>query len=188
MLIFDDLSKIITVLEEGGIIIYPTDTIWGIGCDAFNENAIKKIYSIKEREPDKPFIVLVSDLDMLKRYVGTIHPRIESLLFYHEKPVTVIYRNVPGFPSVLYGEKKSVAVRVVKDKYCQEFIHTFGKPVVSTSVNRSGEEAPQHFKDIHPDLLSQADFVSNYRRNDHTPAKASAIVSFNSSGKLKFLR
>lgn len=188
MLIFDEMSKIVSALEEGGIIIYPSDTGWSMGCDAQNEDAIEKIYSIKGSEMDSPAIILVSGIEMLKQYAQEIHPRIESLLFYHEKPLTVIYRNVPGFHSSMYGDKKSLAIRVVRDKYCEAFIDAFGRPVLCTSVKNAGEATPLHFQHINPEFLKKANFVSNYRRNDMTNPKESALVSFNSNGKLKFLK
>lgn len=188
MLIFDEMSKIVSVLEDGGIIIYPGDTGWSMGCDAKNEDAIEKIYSIRGTEMESPAIILVSGIEMLKQYAREIHPRIESLLFYHEKPLTVIYKNVPGFYSGMYGEKKSLAIRVVRDKYCEAFIDALGRPVLCTSVKNEGESTPVHFQHINPELINQVDFVSNYRRNDMTNPKESALVSFNSNGKLKFLK
>lgn len=186
--IFPDIPEMVESLRFGGIIIYPTDTIWGIGCDAGNVSAIRKIYDIKDREPDKPLIVLVSDIEMLKDYVDEIHPRIESLLFYHEKPLTVIYDKVHDLPDVLRGPGGSVAIRIAQDDYCREFIREFGKPIVSTSVNRSGEPAPVHFAEISFDLLDAADYVSKHRRKDVFKAKASSIIRFDKNGKIDFLR
>ena len=185
---YPDLHKMVETLESGGVIIYPTDTIWGIGCDAFRVDAISRIYRLKEREEDKPFIVLVSDLDMLKVYVPEIHPRIESLLYYHSKPLTVIYNDAYLFPNILRGEKGSVAIRVVQDPYCQSFIRAFGKPVVSTSVNRSGEEPPVHFAEIAYDLLNGVDYVSMHRRKEVFEAQPSSIIRYNHNGKITFLR
>ncbi len=188
MLIFDEMTKIVSVLEEGGIIIFPSDTGWSLGCDALNENAVQTICHLKGKNMENPWIILVSDIEMLKKYAVEIHPRIESLIYYHEKPLTVIYKNVPGFPSIIYGDKKSLGIRVVRDKYCEEFIKAYGKPVICTSVKNPGEETPVNFQKINPELLQKADFVSNYRRNDLTISKDSAVVSFNSTGKLKFLK
>ena len=185
---FKDLEQIVASLRKGGVIIYPTDTIWGIGCDAMNVAAIKRVYEIKLRKPDKPLIVLVSDLDMLTDYVKEIHPRIETLLHYHENPLTVIYNVVEELPDILRGDKGSVAIRVVKDKYCQEFIRAFGRPIVSTSVNKSGDEPPVHFAEIGYDLLEEADYVSEHRRSEITKARASSIITFSPSGKINFLR
>jgi L-threonylcarbamoyladenylate synthase len=185
---FPDVMQIVESLRFGGVIIYPTDTIWGIGCDAGNVSAIKKVYELKQRVPDKPLIVLVSDLEMLNEYVSGIHPRIEALLFYHEKPLTVIYNQVRGLPDILRGENGSVAIRLVKDPYCRAFIHEFGKPVVSTSVNISETPAPVHFAEISFDLLNAADYVSKYRRDDVFEAKASSIIRFDQNGKITFLR
>ena len=185
---FADIDKMVEVLESGGLIIYPTDTIWGIGCDALNETAIQKVYALKERDDKKPLIVLVADLDMLKTYVPDIHPRIESLLFYHEKPLTVIYQNALHFPDILRGEKGSIGVRIVQDAYCREFIGAFGKPIVSTSINLSGEPAPVHFAEISFDMLDRVDYVSMHRRKDVFESNPSSIIRYNASGKITFLR
>jgi L-threonylcarbamoyladenylate synthase len=186
--LYPDIENIVAALNRGGVIIYPTDTIWGIGCDVSNTAAIKRVYEIKEREADKPLIVLVSDLEMLKEYVDNIHPRIESLLHYHEKPLTVIYKEVRDIPEILRGKNGSVGIRIVQDDYCRNFIRKFGRPIVSTSVNKSGQPAPVHFAEIEFDLLNDADYVSQHRRNDKFEAIASKIISFNSNGKIKFLR
>ncbi len=187
MLIFDDLGKIVSVLQGGGIIIYPSDTAWNMGCDALNEQAIAKLCDIKEVDLDKSLVLLVSDLDMLKLYAGNIHPRIESLLFYHEKPVTVIFKDVPGFPPVVYGDKKTIGIRVVRDRYCQEFIREFGKPVIAASIRIKEVNSPGLFRNIPPELVRQADYVSLYRRNDPGVLRSAATISFNAQGKLKFL-
>lgn len=185
---FPDINELVESLRFGGIVIYPTDTIWGIGCDASNVAAIKKIYEIKNREVNKPLIVLVSDLKMLKEYVDDIHPRIESLLFYHEKPLTVIYPGVKILPDILKGDNDSVGIRIVQDEYCRTIIKALGKPIVSTSVNISGTPPPVHFAEISYDLLETADYVSRYRRKEVFEATASSIITFNQNGKINFLR
>lgn len=185
---FPDINELVESLRFGGIVIYPTDTIWGIGCDATNVAAIQKIYELKNREADKPLIILVSDLDMLKEYVDEIHPRIESLLYFHEKPLTVIYPNVRDLPDILKGENDSVGIRIVQDEYCRTFIKALGKPIVSTSVNLSGTPPPVHFAEISYDLLEAADYVSGYRRKEVFEANASSIITFNHNGKITFLR
>lgn len=185
---FPDIAEIVKSLRFGGVVIYPTDTIWGIGCDATNVAAIKKVYELKNREADKPLIVLVSDLEMLKEYVDDIHPRIESLLFYHEKPLTVIYSKVRDLPDILRSKNGSLGIRIVQDDYCSTFIKDLGKPIVSTSVNISGTPAPVHFAEISFDLLDAVDYISLHRRKDVFEATASSIISFNHNGKINFLR
>ena len=185
---FTDIDNIVDVLHSGGLIIYPTDTIWGIGCDATDESAIQKIYELKQRKAGKPFIVLVSDREMLQDYVSDIHPRVESLLYYHQQPLTIIYKNVINLPEIVRGQKGTVAIRIVQDAYCQEFIRNFGKPIVSTSVNISKDSAPQHFAEISFDLLDQVDYISAHRRTEKMQTKPSTIISYNSNGKINFLR
>jgi len=185
---FPDIPEIVEALKFGGVAIYPTDTIWGIGCDSSNVSAIKRVYEIKNREHDKPLIVLVSDLEMLHEYVEEIHPRIESLLFFHDKPLTVIYNKVHHIPEILRGDNDSVAIRIVQDEYCQAFIKNLGKPIVSTSVNKSGTTAPVHFAEIGFELLNEVDYVSLHRRNEVFEAKASSIIAFDPNGKINFLR
>lgn len=187
-ILYHDLDQIVESLKRGGVIIYPTDTIWGIGCDCMNVAAIERVYELKQRESDKPLILLVSDFEMLKDFVYEIHPRVESLLHFFERPLTVIYNKVNDIPDILRGKNGSVAIRIVQDDYCQKFIRKFGRPIVSTSVNKSGIPAPVHFAEIEYDLLNDADYVSHHRRNDNKPAKASTIISFTNNGKINFLR
>jgi L-threonylcarbamoyladenylate synthase len=185
---FPDIPEIVKAFRFGGVVIYPTDTIWGIGCDATNVAAIKRVYDIKKRTYDKPLIVLVSDIDMLKDHVDEIHPRIESLLHYHAKPLTVIYSNVKAIPDILKGKGATVGIRIVQDEYCKNFIRELGKPIVSTSVNISDTPPPVHFAEISFDLLNAVDYVSKYRRKDVFEAKASSIITFDDQGKINFLR
>lgn len=185
---YPDIDQIVESLKRGGVIIYPTDTIWGMGCDCMNKAAIERVYELKQREKDKPLILLVSDFEMLNEYVSEIHPRVDSLLHYFEKPLTVIYNQVNDIPDILRGVNGSVAIRIVQDEYCKNFIKKFGRPIVSTSVNKSGITAPVHFAEIEYDLLQEADYVSMHRRNDTSPSVASTIITFNASGKIKFLR
>lgn len=183
----DDLDKIVDILREGKIILYPTDTIWGLGCDSTNEDSIKRIYNLKKRDTSKPFILLVSDIEMLKRYVKEIHPRIETLLIHHSRPLTVIYKSYGNLPQILL-EAGKVAIRIIKEPVIKELIEKFDRPIVSTSANISEEPFPKNFSEISNDVKSGVDYIFNYRRDDISEYEPSVIATFSRQGKLKFLR
>ena len=183
----DNFDFITNLLNQGKTILYPTDTIWGIGCDAQNINAIKKIYRIKQREQDKPFIILVSSIEMLKEYVQDIHPRIETLLLYHNRPLTLIYPKGKNIPSILIKNKK-IAIRIVQEPVIARLIEIFGRPIVSTSANIAGTDFPKTFNDIDIKILNAVDYIFNYKRTETIPGAPSVIATYNKNGKLKFLR
>jgi L-threonylcarbamoyladenylate synthase len=175
-------------LGRGEIILYPTDTIWGLGCDACSVQSIEKLYSIKNRPGSMPMIVLVDSIEMLKQYAPSIHPRVETLLTMHFQPLTIIYPGVQGLPEILQSEKKTIAIRVVQDAFCQAMIHHFGRPIVSTSANVSGEPWPKGFGEISSEILTAADFVVRHRREEKQTGEPSVIATYNSKGMLQFLR
>jgi L-threonylcarbamoyladenylate synthase len=183
-----ELAAAVSTLEKGGIVLHPTDTIWGLGCDAFNEKAIEKIYKLKKRPLSSPLIVLVESLEMLKLYAPRIHPRVETLLSLHMKPLTIVYPNVKGFPDILYSEKKTVAIRVVQDAFCQAMIREFGKPIVSTSANLTGEPWPRGFGEINSEIIKGVNYVVRHRREEKVTGTPSVIATYNSKGNLSFLR
>lgn len=188
-LLRDDISEIVRLLEGGNIICYPTDTIWGIGCDATNEAAIEKVSALKGRAPDKGYVLLVSDIDMLKRYVTKIHPRLETLLSFHVRPLTVVYeRNITGLPASVKAPDGSVAIRVAGDEFCQELIRAFGKPLVSTSANKSGEPFPPTFGGISSEILGGVDYVVKHRQDDKEPGEPSSIAKLDRHQELEFIR
>lgn len=188
-LLRDDISEIARLLEGGSIICYPTDTIWGIGCDATNVDAIARVTALKGRTPEKGYVLLVSDIEMLKRYVPKIHPRLETLLSFHQRPLTVVYeRNIVGLPAVVKAPDGSVAIRVARDEFCQELIAKFGKPVVSTSANKSGEPYPPTFGGISSEILGGVDYVVKYRQDDKEPGEPSSIAKLDRHQELEFIR
>ena len=182
-----ELEDINNTLTNGGVILYPTDTIWGIGCDVFALEAVEKIYKIKKRPRELPFILLVSDIAMLKRYVN-IHPRLETLLVYHEKPLTLIYEEVYDLPESVLSEEGTIAIRVTHDPFCQRVIEQLDSPLVSTSANVSGESFPNCFDDITGDILRHMDYVVEYRREDKEQRTPSVMAEFNNKGELFFIR
>jgi L-threonylcarbamoyladenylate synthase len=183
-----EIPEVVAALENGKVILYPTDTIWGLGCDAMNVKAIENIYRIKKRSVDLPLIVLVDGIDMLKKYATRVHPRVETLLSLHEKPLTIIYPAVEGLPDILFSAKKTVGIRVARDAFCQEMIRTFGRPVVSTSANVSGAPWPHGFGEISSEILKEADYVVRYRRDEKHTGEPSVVASYNARGMLTFLR
>jgi len=183
-----EIDEVVDTLKKGGIILYPTDTIWGLGCDAQNEKSIEKIYAIKQRAQSAPLILLVDSVEMLKDYVPRIHPRVETLMSMHQKPLTIVYSGVEGLPSVLYSEKNTLAIRVVQDKFCQAMIRDFGAPIVSTSANESGQPWPKGFGEISSEIIKAVDYVVRHRREEKVTGEPSVIATYNSKGNLHFLR
>ncbi len=169
------VNYILEVLDKGKTILYPTDTVWGIGCDASNEKAVAKIYEIKQREESKSLIVLVSSLNMLKKYVRVPKKAIE-LIKETTKPTTIIYKNPKNVAENIINKKdNTLAIRIVKDDFCRKLIKKFRKPIVSTSANISGEVTPKSFSEISQPILSSVDYVVNLRENKIS-TKSSTIL------------
>ncbi|MBL7818630.1 MAG: threonylcarbamoyl-AMP synthase [Saprospiraceae bacterium] len=185
----EKFQEILNVLRHGGVILYPTDTIWGLGCDATNAEAVDKISTIKERTPDKGYVLLVDSVEMLKKHVGIVHPRVETLLSYHVRPLTIIYDEAFGVASNVLAPDGSVGIRVTQDPFCRELIAQFGKPIVSTSANRSGAPFPAHFGEISSDVLEKVDLVVKYKQDVKERGEPSVIARFNREyEELDFLR
>ena len=185
----DEFHKIFDTLEVGGTILYPTDTIWGIGCDATNPQAIEKIQKIKNRPDGKPFIILVSDVEMLKSYVKKIHPRIETLLVHHVRPLTVIYPSNHNLPIHLENDKGGIAIRLVQEPFIRELIKSYGKPITSTSANVHGRPFPISFGEIESNVISSVDYIVKYRQHEKCKdANPSVLASYDKKGNLIFLR
>ena len=182
------LEKTIATLEKGGTILYPSDTIWGLGCDATQADAVERIFKIKDRPSDKPFILLMADLEMATEYVGAYHPKLDRLLQYHDRPLTIVFQRCQNLPSISHGPDGSVAVRIVKDEFCRRLIDKLGKPLVSTSANKNGSPFPQHFGEIGSDIISAVDYVTPYRQQEASPTEPSVIVTLSKKDELVFLR
>lgn len=184
----DDLRHATDTLRRGGIIIYPTDTIWGIGCDATNPEAVSRVYALKQRDDSKALITLVSDIAMLERYVDTVPDVAYELLEAADTPLTVIYdRGIRLAPNLLAPDG-SVGIRIPSDDYASRLCRMLRRPIVSTSANISGAPAPASFSEIVPSLLQAADYVAHHRRNDSAPHKASSIIKLSSRGEIKIIR
>lgn len=184
----EDLSNSIKALKDGKIILYPTDTVWGIGCDAVNAEAVAKIFRIKSRSDSKSLIVLVDSEFMLQRYVREIPAVASQIINISEKPITIIYpgsRNLaPGVPA----EDGSVGIRITDDPFCCELIGRFRKPIISTSANISGEPSPVHFGEISQTIIDAADYVVWHRRDDRQKHIASPVIKVETNGEIKIIR
>ncbi len=188
MLFPDNLDDIQECLLNDGVILYPTDTIWGLGSSIYSEKATDKIYNIKNRDRSKPLLLLVSGISMLKKFVQDIHPRVETLLVYHHKPLTLIYEHPINIPEYILSEEGSIGIRVCMDPFCQNIIDKLGHPITSTSANIAGEKSPEIFDEISHKVIDQCDYVCLHRRKDENRSEPSVIAKYNEKGNLNFLR
>lgn len=182
------ISEAAEVLKKGGIIIYPTDTIWGIGCDATNPKAVKKVFEIKRRSDSKSLIVLASDTDMINRYVQQIPEIAYQLIELNDKPMTIIYPNAAGLAENVVAEDGSVGIRIPMNDFCIRLIRTFKKPIVSTSANVSGTPAPQNYGEIAEEIMNAADFVADPALEGKSTHKASQILKVGLGGEIEIIR
>lgn len=183
----EELHKSIQIIKEGGTLLYPTDTVWGLGCDARNEEAVQKIYALKQREESKALICLVSDVVMLERIFREIPDAAYDLIDHSDKPTTIIYDNPNGVAKNLIAPDNTLAVRVVKDEFCQQLIRKLNRPIVSTSANISGAPTPKSFKEISNEILSGVDYVVNLHR-EKICEQPSTIIKLSGSGLFKMIR
>jgi L-threonylcarbamoyladenylate synthase len=183
-----EINKAIEFLKEGKVILYPTDTVWGLGCDVTNASAVKKIFEIKKRADHKAMIVLISEIGQLYDYVQKIPEIAWDLVDFAEEPLTVIYPQGKNVAPELLGEDGSIALRLVRDEFCKRLISKFRKAIVSTSANLSGDPAPAGFAQINPDILSGVDYVVNWRQQEVSNSKPSTIVKLELNGEIKFIR
>lgn len=184
----EDIKKAIEVMKKGGVILYPTDTIWGLGCDAQNENAIKKIYEIKRRAESKSMLCLVDSIDRIYNYVDDVPEIAEDLIDLAIKPITIIYEGAKNLPISLIGEDKTIGIRVTKEAFSKELCRRFSKAIISTSANISGEKSPAKFSEISDEIKKLVDYIVTYRQNDNNTASASQIIKLGKNGEVKVIR
>lgn len=182
------VDKTCKVLENGGTILYPTDTIWGIGCDACNENAIARIYNIKHRDKGKSMLILVDSMEMMKKYTTSIPEIAVDLIDAADRPLTIIYPKAKNLPKNLVAEDGSIGIRIVNDDFCRELIGVFGKPIVSTSANLSGTNPPLGFCDIATEIKDEVDLVVPLRQDELSRYRNSDIVKVDESGNIQVIR
>ncbi|OIQ22824.1 L-threonylcarbamoyladenylate synthase [Lacinutrix sp. MedPE-SW] len=180
-------TEAVTVLKQGGIILYPTDTVWGIGCDATNYNAVKKVYKLKNREESKALICLVNNYSMLEKHVDNVPNIAYDILDLAINPTTVIYDNPAGVAENLIAEDNTLAIRVTQDKFCQHLIKYLGKPIVSTSANLAGNPTPKSFKEIDEAILKGVDYVVNLQTEKRS-TNPSTIIKLSNNGSVKIIR
>ena len=182
------IEHAVFILRQGGIILYPADTIWGIGCDPTNEAAISRIFELKGRPPEKSLIILVSDIEKVYEVAASVHPRVDTLLHYHERPLTVIYPKATKAYKHLAAKDGSIGVRVVKFGFCHELLMQYGQPLVSTSANISGEPSTTSFGTISSQIINKVDYaLSTFTEKDMT-GTPSVIAKYDEHGELDFLR
>jgi len=184
----DDLEQCILTLTDGGVILYPTDTIWGLGCDAHNEKAIRRIYEIKKRPLQNPFIILVHSEAMLLKYVEEVPEIAFELIENTQQPLTLIFPKAKRLSRFVCGQDGSIAIRVVNEPFCKALISTLKKPIVSTSANVSGHPNPAIFSEISQYIKNAADYVVQYRQNDTTPSQPSSIIKILSDNTIEKIR
>ena len=184
----NDLENCLQVLHAGGIILYPTDTVWGIGCDATNPSAVQKIFQLKKREESKSMIVLIADERDLIQYVAHVDLAVFNYLDTVTKPTTVIYDGAIGLADNLVAADGSIAIRIVKEDFCRHLIKRFRKPIVSTSANIAGEKTPSNFSEVADAIKNGVDYIVNYRQDDNSSRQASAVVRWDEKTGVKVLR
>ena len=191
MLLEKPIEQAINTLKSGGILLHPTDTVWGIACDPFNREAVEKVRKIKNKPEKHPFILLTHSLEIIKKYVENIHPRIETLLSLHQRPLTIIYPGSESLEPPLVNDDGGVAIRLVKSGVCSEILEAFGQPLLSTSANLHGDKTPGHFGEISSDIIKSCDYVFPFSRDEKNNGlqKPSPIATYNpKNGDLEFIR
>lgn len=184
----EDIKNAVKVLREGGVILYPTDTVWGIGCDATNAKAVAKVYDIKHRDDSKALICLVDSDARLQRYVRNVPAVAWELLDAAIKPTTVILDDATNLASNLIAEDGSIALRITREAFSHELCYRFQKAIVSTSANISGEPAAQNYRDISEEIINSVDYVCWSRRQEHKPHTPSSIIRLKPDGEVTIIR
>ncbi|MCK0190759.1 L-threonylcarbamoyladenylate synthase [Arenibacter sp. F20364] len=182
-----EVNQCFDILTKGGLILYPTDTVWGIGCDATNEAAVEKIYTLKQRSNTKTMICLVANDFMLEQHVTTVPELAYDILDLATKPTTIVYESPKGVAKNLIANDDTLAIRVAKDQFCQYLIKKFKKPIVSTSANIAGQPTPTSFKEIPDEILKGVDYIVNLDR-DKINSTPSSIIMLGNDGTVKVIR
>ena len=183
-----DIENSLIALKKGQTILYPTDTVWGIGCDATNVDAVNRIFEIKKRNESKSLVILVDSLEMLHQIIPNIPIQALEWIKNSPKPTTVIYHNPVDLASNVIAVDNTVGIRIVQDEFCKELIRSFGKPIVSTSANISGEPTPAFFKEISNEIRNSVDYIVKWRQDETKQAESSSIVKIEANGEIVFIR
>jgi len=183
-----EIDQCLTVLRAGGTILYPTDTIWGIGCDATNYQAVQKVYHLKKRVESKSLIILLDDADRLTDYMVFVPEIAFDLVKNVDTPLTIIYPNSKNLASNVVAEDQSIAIRIIKTEFCSRLIRGFGKPIVSTSANISGTKPPLTYKNILPEIINGVDYVVDPSLGELRVVQPSRIIKLNENGEFRIIR
>lgn len=183
-----DIKNCLTTINDGGVILYPTETVWGLGCNALDEAAVDKVFSLKQRPKEKSLIILLADARDVIQYVAAPHPDIISIIEHFDKPTTVIYENALGFPANVVNADGSIAIRVTTDPFCKALIKRLRVPLVSTSANVSGQPTPPTFAQISEEIRAGADYVVQYRQDDMGTKPPSRLIRLHDSGEMEVIR
>ena len=184
----NEIKRCVEILEKEGVILYPTDTIWGIGCDATNPRAVEKIYRLKRRVESKSLIILLADMKEISKYVKIVPDIAKDLIRNVESPLTIIYPNAQNLPKNIIAEDNSIAIRIVKNEFCKGLIRAFGKPIVSSSANISDEPTPMVFKFISKEILDHVDYVVQLYQDVLQEVKPSRIIKLKENGEFQIIR
>jgi len=184
----EDIKSALDVLQKGGVILYPTDTIWGIGCDACNEDAVRRVYEIKKRIDSKSMLVLMENAALLERYVTEVPEIAYDLIELTDKPLTIIFDGARGLAKNLIAEDGSIGIRITTEKFSSELIRRFKRPIVSTSANISGKPSPACFDEIDQEIIDAVDYVVKFRQDDTQKAVPSSIMKLGRGGEIKIIR
>jgi len=184
----EEIKKIIEVLRAGGVILYPTDTVWGLGCDATNEKAVKRVFDIKKRADAKAMLVLIDNPSKLQSYVDEVPDMAWDLIELSEKPLTIIYPTAKNLASNLIAEDKTIGIRVTKETFSKNLCAQFRKPIVSTSANISGSATPVNFSQIADEIKLAVDYVVSYRQDDLSKGLPSSIIKLGKGGVFQLIR
>lgn len=182
-----EIENALAVLKKGGLILYPTDTVWGIGCDATHPQAIENIYALKKRSNDKSLICLVSDLRMLEQFVERVPKAAYDVIKFSVDPTTIIYDEPIRISENLIADDNSLAIRIVQNEFCQKLIRKLKRPIVSTSANISGESSPGSFQEISKEILEGVDYIVNLEHEKES-GKPSTIIKIKNDGTVKVIR
>lgn len=184
----EEINKALEILKSGGVILYPTDTIWGLGCDASNPEAVDKILKIKNRPAEKSLIVLLDVDSKIQSYVTEVPEIAYDLIEYAENPLTIIFSGAKNLAQNVINEDGSVGIRIVKHDFCTPLIQRLRKPIVSTSANLSGEPSPKNFDDISAEIIDGVDYVVDFEQESRTSKKPSTIMKLSPGGQFEFIR
>lgn len=184
----EDIKKACEVMQAGGIILYPTDTIWGIGCDATNEQAVQKVYDLKKRADNKAMLVLMDSEAKLNAYVSDIPDVAWDLIHVADKPLTIIYDNARSLASNLLAADGSVGIRITNEEFSRKLCERFRKPLVSTSANVSGDLSPANFTEVSETIKNGVDYIVDYRQDDMSKAQPSGIIKLGAGGLIQVIR